>query len=176
LTQSPQSQSQQPPKKHSGHRNFENERVLPHREEYSKRNNKRVPSALVEKETDEKKIKNRQKQINFGKNTIGYETYLKQVPREKRTKAEPWTPDKTQKCSKRSWDGQIRKWRRQLHKFDPLHKSDEEEIVIDIFEELEEYNEDENSISDSGEIAPTPQAITRSIYDNFDEDKELIVS
>ena len=29
------------------------------------------------------------------------------------------TPDPYQVCSKRSWDGQIRKWRRLLHKYDP---------------------------------------------------------
>lgn len=35
-----------------------------------------------------------------------------------RPKTAPWTPDKTQVCSKRSWDGQLCKWRRQLHAFD----------------------------------------------------------
>lgn len=38
--------------------------------------------------------------------------------RKHRTKEHPRTPDKTQVCSKRSWDGQISKWRRQLHAFD----------------------------------------------------------
>lgn len=37
-----------------------------------------------------------------------------------RTSADPWTPDKHAKCSKRSFDGQIRKWRRQLHAYDPI--------------------------------------------------------
>lgn len=37
----------------------------------------------------------------------------------KRTKQHPKTPNKYQQCSKRSWDGQIRKWRRMLHAFDP---------------------------------------------------------
>lgn len=31
----------------------------------------------------------------------------------------PNTPDKYQRCSKRSWDGQVRKWRRELHEWDP---------------------------------------------------------
>lgn len=35
-----------------------------------------------------------------------------------RPKEGPWTPRKDHKCSKRSWDGQIKKWRRQLHAFD----------------------------------------------------------
>ncbi len=32
---------------------------------------------------------------------------------------DPKTPDKYQKCSKRSWDGQVSKWRRRLHEWDP---------------------------------------------------------
>jgi histone RNA hairpin-binding protein len=30
-------------------------------------------------------------------------------------------------CSKRSWDGQIRKWRRLLHEYDPPKGEDEED-------------------------------------------------
>ena len=36
-----------------------------------------------------------------------------------RMKEHPRTPDKMQGCSKRSWDGQVRKWRRMLHSWDP---------------------------------------------------------
>jgi hypothetical protein len=41
------------------------------------------------------------------------------VSKKKRKPGEPVTPDKYQKCSKRSWDGQVRKWRRLLHLWDP---------------------------------------------------------
>lgn len=38
---------------------------------------------------------------------------------------DPRTPDKHTNCSKRSFDGQLRKWRRQLHAYDPIgHTSD----------------------------------------------------
>jgi histone RNA hairpin-binding protein len=47
--------------------------------------------------------------------------------RYQRTKAHPRTPDIRQVCSKRSWDGQIRKWRRLLHEFDPPKDEDEED-------------------------------------------------
>jgi hypothetical protein len=37
----------------------------------------------------------------------------------------PRTPDKNQQCSKRSWDGQVRKWRRALHQWDPVELKEE---------------------------------------------------
>lgn len=79
---------------------------------------------LVERETDPKKLASRQKQIDYGKNTSGYALYTAQVARSQRKRGDhPWTPNKNQLCSKRSWDGQVRKWRRALHKFDPNEPS-----------------------------------------------------
>ena len=75
---------------------------------------------LVERETCPNKLASRQKQIDYGKNTTGYCLYTAQVPKNHRKRGDhPWTPNKFQMCSKRSWDGQVRKWRRALHKFDP---------------------------------------------------------
>lgn len=75
---------------------------------------------LIERETCPKKLSSRQKQIDYGKNTTGYALYTAQIPRNQRKRGDhPWTPNKHQICSKRSWDGQVRKWRRALHKFDP---------------------------------------------------------
>lgn len=39
--------------------------------------------------------------------------------REKRTADHPQTPDKTRVYSRRAFDGLIRIWRKELHKFDP---------------------------------------------------------
>lgn len=61
----------------------------------------------------------RQKQIQYGYNTLGYQIYMATIPRNQRTRDMPRTPDKHQVCSKRSWDGQVRKWRRSLHRWDP---------------------------------------------------------
>jgi len=94
-----------------------------------------------EQETDERKLVNRQKQIDYGKNTVGYARYLSTVSRSARKRGDPWTPEKSQVCSKRSWDGQVRKWRRALHKHDP--------------EELASHQDNENvtSLDESGSEA-----------------------
>lgn len=83
-------------------------------------------------ETDVRRLETRQKQINYGYNTKGYQNYLLKYPRYPnirfkvlswRRKSErppngPKTPNKRRTCSTRSWAGQISKWRRELHKFD----------------------------------------------------------
>ena len=61
----------------------------------------------------------RQKQIDYGKNTVGYDAYVELVPRDRRGLTDPQTPDIRSSCSRRSWDGQIKKWRRLLHAYDP---------------------------------------------------------
>ena len=51
------------------------------------------------RETDERVIAGRMKQIQFGKNTIGYDNYLSMVPKEKRhwkSNVHPSTPDPTE--------------------------------------------------------------------------------
>jgi len=71
------------------------------------------------READPRRLEQRQKQIDYGKNTVGYQTYTTVIPKNKRKRENPKTPNKFQACSKRSWDGQIRKWRRSLHEWDP---------------------------------------------------------
>lgn len=73
----------------------------------------------IEYEGDLATLVRRQKQIDYGKNTLCYENYLKQVPKEKRTKDHPKTPPKHIKYSRRAWDGVVKVWRKQLHCFDP---------------------------------------------------------
>ena len=68
--------------------------------------------------TDPHRLQQRQRQIDIGKNTPGYQHYVQSVARNARTPEMPRTPDKFQVCSKRSWDGQVKKWRRLLHAFD----------------------------------------------------------
>lgn len=78
----------------------------------------------VEYERDIETLVRRQKQIDYGKNTLGYENYMRQVPREQRTKEHPKTPPKHIKYSRRAWDGLVRVWRKKLHCFDPDARPD----------------------------------------------------
>ncbi|XP_003383973.1 PREDICTED: histone RNA hairpin-binding protein-like [Amphimedon queenslandica] len=69
--------------------------------------------------TDGHRLAQRQKQIEMGKNTIGYESYIATLPKASRRHSDPWTPDKYKKCSTRAWQGQYRLWRKSLHRWDP---------------------------------------------------------
>ena len=79
-----------------------------------------VKTLSDEKETDPHRLAQRQKQIDYGKNTIGYDRYCAQVPRRERRRGKhPMTPDKNLCVGKKVFDGFVRKWRQALHKYDP---------------------------------------------------------
>ena len=84
-------------------------------------------------EDDPRRLEMRQKQIDFGYNTLGSARYVELVPKSRRSRDKnkhPRTPDAKQVCSKRSFDGQVKKWRRLLHAWDPPVEEDEE--VVDV--------------------------------------------
>jgi len=93
----------------------------------TKREFKRKPT-YVERETDEKTLQRRQKQLDYGKVTVDYEEYLNEIPREERKIFHPRTPDKYQKASRRHFDSQIKNWKKSIHSWRELgDKSDNRE-------------------------------------------------
>ncbi|XP_059473350.1 histone RNA hairpin-binding protein [Neocloeon triangulifer] len=79
----------------------------------------RPKKKTMEPETDVGVLSRRAKQIEYGKNTEGYRRYLEMVPKNKRLPDHPQTPPREIQYSRRAWDGCIRKWRQQLHTYDP---------------------------------------------------------
>lgn len=70
-------------------------------------------------ESDPSILSRRQKQIDYGKNTVAYESYIETVPRTERSRDHPRTPNKYGKYSRRAFDGLVKIWRKQLHYYDP---------------------------------------------------------
>lgn len=83
----------------------------------------------VERETDPQTLARREKQIEFGKNTLAYDQYTKAVPKTQRQKGQPRTPNKYDKFSRRQWDGLVKAWKRRLHSWDNPSRDSQSEPV-----------------------------------------------
>jgi|EP00945_MAST-04E_sp_MAST-4E-sp1_P003613 hypothetical protein len=70
---------------------------------------------------NEKRIEKRQRQIDIGKMSVGYQHYTKAVPKNDRVVGvlrHPVTPNKLERVSKRNFDAKMKSWRRYLHLWD----------------------------------------------------------
>jgi len=70
---------------------------------------------------EEQRMKTRYKMVQKGKNTVGYDEYLKKVPfrLRRKSKEHPVTPDHILDIPNRRWQGQVKAWRISLHQYDP---------------------------------------------------------
>ena len=89
-------------------------------------------------ENDGNRLSQRQKQIDFGKNTLAYERYAREVPRHYRGNEAPWTPDIADPISKRRFDGKVKQWRRDLHEWENDHPGEAAEPADRATERLSE--------------------------------------
>ncbi|KAF1328710.1 Histone mrna stem-loop binding protein, partial [Globisporangium splendens] len=127
-----------------------------------------------ERETDPHRLAQRQKQIDYGKNTIGYDRYCAAVPR-------------TLNVSKKTFDAMVRKWRQVLHKYDPPELQNVAEEVPSAASAATTTTASVSSVAAAGvdedgdmaDLDPerhqhlatssTDTPLSRSIYENFDE-------
>ncbi|XP_034244447.1 uncharacterized protein LOC117647066 [Thrips palmi] len=122
------------------------------------------PRGKLQYEKDKETLSRRQKQIEYGKNTLGYQRYIQLVPREKREKRHPKTPPRHLRYSRRAWDGLVKVWRQKLHFWDP--PKDGEETPTELPESWDNMSDDcSASMSDTTSersIPSTPQSGRKS--------------
>jgi len=95
-------------------------------------------------EADTETLRKRQKRINFGKVTAEYQRYILALPRKHRKPYHPKTPNKFRKCSRRKFDGLIKKWRKLLHVWD-----ENPELLPEMKSSIDaEEDDDERNITD----------------------------
>jgi len=70
------------------------------------------------KNLSKQQISFRKRQLSIGKNTWGYQNYIRAVCKNKRSLWHPRTPDAMERISKRRFNGKVKVWRRKLHFWD----------------------------------------------------------
>lgn len=86
-------------------------------DEYDGRDTRCRPAAITET-AKERRTHQRERQVALGTRTLGYLVMEHMASRGMTVHPESFPPPTGQPCSKRSWDGQMRRWRQRLHLYD----------------------------------------------------------
>jgi len=114
---------------------------------------------------DDQRLIQRQKQIDYGYRTVGYVHSRLMVSKGYGQPEHPRTPKKAQGCSKRSWDGQLKKWRRDLHSWDPDN--------LEAFRALLNSDVVENFVTQNPELEDVVRAVREKLDNpNINNDEE----
>ena len=113
-------------------------------------------------ESDEHRLAQRAKQIAYGENTPGYGNFTRALESDSQLLKGclPVKPSLHQKCSKRSWDGQIRKWRRALHMYDFVDFGDSQEQAEAVRQALIDQNRNPLFTASTVRVLPDGSEVT----------------
>lgn len=135
----------------------------------------RSSKPLHEVEEDPMVLARRDKQIEYGKNTLAYDEYTKAVPKNQRHQGMPRTPVKYRKYSRRQWDGLVKAWKKSLHRWNPEgHRSDAagaSAADTSSAASAEEFTTAPSSLADEGEDAEKEALLGGDDGENDDGDE-----
>eukprot|EP01062_Namystynia_karyoxenos_P044894 TRINITY_DN3319_c0_g1_i2.p1 TRINITY_DN3319_c0_g1~~TRINITY_DN3319_c0_g1_i2.p1 ORF type:complete len:685 (+),score=165.31 TRINITY_DN3319_c0_g1_i2:239-2293(+) len=133
------------------------------------------PPGTVEHSQYLHRVSQRNKQIHLGKLTQGYQNYRAAVPINRRDPSNAdhvTTPRSEQICSKRSWDSQVRTWRRALHGWDDVNSDDGKDDTQDVEEDEETEGPagpDASFITNSSDMLCSESGLTAEVHTNIQD-------
>lgn len=112
--------------------------------------------------TDDATLKRRSREIDRAKEKAVYQRYIAEVPLRDRVKGQhPRTPNKLINFSRRSWDTQIKKWKRSLYEYCGEEPSESVNTSFCSYS-------DSDAMSESGDKDEDKEIENRSILRNLD--------
>lgn len=115
------------------------------------------PASITEIAKD-RRIFQRERQVALGTRTLGYLVMMRMLERGLSVHDESFPPPTRQPCSKRSWDGQMRRWRQRLHIYDE-HASEylsPEEIAAHAHRRQQDKDEEEELDASADDLEESP--------------------